>query len=158
MAVLETGRAAAEEPADHPEKFMPRHLRLLLLAVSCLASSAAAAQDKSGVPFPAEAQGVWTRDVESCASKTDLKGEAPLRIAVEGREWTEEGSIGRARSVTQIAKDPPTWRLQVSEDSEGETFDYTVILVKIGKELATVSHATVDGEKTPLVHSYRKCG
>ena len=158
MAVLETSRAAAEEPADHPEKFMRRHLRLLLLAVSCLASSAAAAQDKSGVAFPAEAQGIWTRDVESCASKKDLRGEEPIRIAVDGEEWTEEGSIGRARSVTQIAEDPPTWRLQVSEDSEGETFDYTVILVKIGKELATVSHATVDGEKTPLVHSYRKCG
>lgn len=137
---------------------MSRHLRLLILAVSCLAPTALAAQDKAGVPYPAEAQGVWTRDVESCTSKKDLRGEAPIRIAVEGGEWTEDGSIGRASAVMQIANDPPTWRLQVSEDSEGETFDYTVILVKIGKELATVSHATVDGEKTPLVHTYRKCG
>ncbi|MFC2254606.1 hypothetical protein ACETRX_33690 [Labrys portucalensis] len=137
---------------------MSRCLRLLFLAFSCVSSPALAAQDKAGMPYPAEAQGVWTRDVESCTSKKDLRGEDPIRIAVEGGEWTEEGSIGRAGAITQIAKDPPTWRLQVSEDSEGETFDYTVILVKIGKELATVSHATVDGEKTPLVHTYRKCG
>ncbi|MBP0581759.1 hypothetical protein J8I29_20695 [Labrys sp. LIt4] len=137
---------------------MPRRLRFMLLAVSCLVPTAWAAQGKADVAFPAEAQGVWTRDVESCASKKDLRGEAPLRITVEGKKWTEEGSIGRASAVTQIAKDPPTWRLQMSEDSEGETFDYTVILVKIGKELAAVSHATVDGEKTPLVHTYRQCG
>lgn len=158
MAVLERGWGRQKRRPTIRREFMSCYLPALLLAVSCLAPTALAAQDKSGVPFPAEAQGVWTRDVESCASKKDLRGEDPIRIAVEGGEWTEEGGIGRARSVTQIAKDPPTWRLQITEDSEGETFDYTLVLVKIGKELATVSHATVDGEKTPLVHTYRKCG
>lgn len=158
MVVLETIRGRRKRRPVLRREFMSRRLRLLLLAVCCLAPSALAAKGKPGVPYPAEAQGVWTRDVESCTSRKDLRGEAPIRIAVEGKDWTEEGGIGQASSVTQIAKDPPTWRLQVSEDSEGETFDYAVILVKIGKELVTISHASVDGEKTPVVHTYRKCG